>query len=151
MGTANPRLQRVVRDVSGNCLGMRIRHAERVVSSIFDRHLRPFGLRITQVSLLTAIALAQDVTPSALGRALDLEKSTVSRTIDRMIERGWVEAVEVEDARSYAVRLTADGERTLLEVHPAWRAAQEEVEALLGESVSDGLRAVAERVRERER
>lgn len=137
MSKANPRLTRVVRDVSHNCLGLRARLVERVVSGVFDRHLRPLGLRITQVTLLTAIARAGEVTPSALGRMLALEKSTVSRTIDRMIDRGWVETIEVDDARSYAVRLTDDGEQTLLEAHPAWRTAQKELEETLGDSAGD--------------
>lgn len=146
MGTAKPRLKRAVRDISSNCLGLRARVVERVVSGIFDRQLRPLGLRITQVTLLTAIARAELVTPRALGQALDLEKSTVSRTLDRMIERGWVETVAVEDARSYGVRLTSLGEDTLQEAYPAWRAAQRELEALLGGSLGSGLHDIAARL-----
>ncbi|MGH1348038.1 MAG: MarR family winged helix-turn-helix transcriptional regulator [Nannocystales bacterium] len=146
MGTSKTRLKRAVRDVSTNCLGLRARVIERVVSGIFDRQLRPLGLRNTQVTLLTAIAKAELVTPRALGQALDLEKSTVSRTLDRMIERGWVQTVEVEDGRSYGVRLTAVGEDTLLEAYPAWRAAQREVEALLGDSLGTGLHDIAGRL-----
>jgi len=146
VGTAKTRLRRAVRDVSANCLGLRARVVERVVSSIFDRQLRPLGLRNTQVTVLTAIAKAEFATPRALGQALDLEKSTVSRTLDRMIERGWVETVEVEDARSYGVRLTSAGEETLLEAYPAWRTAQREVEALLGASLGSGLHDIAGRL-----
>ncbi|MBV1858551.1 MAG: MarR family winged helix-turn-helix transcriptional regulator [Nannocystaceae bacterium] len=146
MGTSKARVRTIAADVSDNCLGLRARLVERVISGVFDRHLRPHGLRITQMTVLTAVASFPQLTPRALGQALDLEKSTVSRTIDRMIERGWVEAVEVVDGRSYALRITTEGESMLCTAYPAWKRAQAELEALLGEPLVDGLGAVAARL-----
>ncbi len=144
-----PRLHRVVREISGQCLGVRARLVDRVISGIFDEHLRPLGLRNTQVSLLTAVGHAGEVGPGTLSEALSMEKSTVSRTVDRMIERGWLETLAVDDGRSYHVQLTPDGEAKLLEAHPAWRAAQRQIEALLGDELGRGLAAVAGRVNPR--
>jgi DNA-binding MarR family transcriptional regulator len=71
-------------------------------------------------------------TPTDLERRLSLEKSTVSRNVDRMYRRGWVEFVPGEDGRSHHLKLTAKGARLLRESTALWQVAQKKVSLLLG-------------------
>lgn len=133
-------------EIGGRCLGLRTRMVDRAVSGVFDRAVRPHGIRITQVSALTAVAQAGEAGPAQLARWLHLEKSTVSRMVDRMISAGWLEPLEAEDGRSYRVRLTDAGQAKLVEVLPSWRNAQDEIEALMGEELATRLGQLASRL-----
>lgn len=133
-------------EISSSCLGMRTRMLDRVVSGIYDGHLRGSGVRISQVSLLTAIARAGEAGPADLCRWLIMEKSTVSRAVDRMVGEGWIETTEAVDGRSYRLRLTRAGRTKLLGVREPWRAAQAEVRALLDDGGADNLAELARRI-----
>lgn len=104
---------------------------DRIISSIYDGHLRPLGLRISQLTILTAIAKAGEAGPGELSQWLMMEKSTVSRTIDRMLAHGWLSTHEATDGRSYRVRMTRAGRDKLATAHEPWTRAQQEVVAQL--------------------
>jgi DNA-binding MarR family transcriptional regulator len=114
------------------CIAMRVRLLNRLVTKIYDKHLRPYGLRTAQQTILVAISLMQSPTPTQIERRLTLEKSTVSRNVERMQRRGWVEFVSSEDGRSHRLTLTAKGAELLAETTGAWQAAQKKVVSLLG-------------------
>jgi len=72
-----------------------------------------------------------------------MEKSTLSRNVDRMRSRGWLDAASTEDGRTTELRVTARGRRLLREVHRAWSRAQQRT----GEMLSDqGVRGIARTV-----
>ena len=87
--------------IAKECIAMRVRRLNRVVTKIYDDSLRSLGLRTAQQTILVAISLMKNPTPTEIERRLSLEKSTVSRNVDRMHRRGWVEFVPSEDGRSH--------------------------------------------------
>lgn len=135
-------------EIASRCLGLRIRVLDRTLSTIFDRQLRPLGIRITQLTLLTAISKMGETGPSELVELLRLEKSTVSRTIDRLIDHGWIETTAAGDGRSYRIRLTRKGRKKLVEAHPAWQRAQHEAERMLGATHATAIRRVGDAVQD---
>jgi DNA-binding MarR family transcriptional regulator len=62
-----------------------------------------------------------------------LDPSTLSRNVERMRAKGWLEVVPGEDARTQPFRLTAQGRRLLERAVPAWEQAQRQAGELLGE------------------
>lgn len=136
------------RSISGRCLGLRTRMLDRAVASVFAAALRPTGIRNNQLSILAAVVAAREAGPAQLGRWLLLEKSTLSRSVDRMIEAGWLEPLATADGRSYRVRATAAGRAKLVEAERAWAQAQAEIEALVGPKLEAELRALARRLSE---
>jgi len=124
------------RKIARECIAMRVRVLNRVVTKIYDDCLRPYGLRAAQQNILVAVSLMKLATPSELERRLSLDKSTVSRNVERMRARGWLEVVPGADARTQSFRLTAQGRRMLEGAVPAWERAQEQAAALLG---ADGV------------
>jgi DNA-binding MarR family transcriptional regulator len=75
---------------------------------------------------------------------LELDTSTLSRTVDRMAENGWLEILPDADGRSHPFRLTDRGRRLMEQAIPAWERAQAEAAKLLGD---DGLRLLDGAVR----
>ncbi len=133
-------------EIASRCLGLRIRLLDRTLSTVFDRHLRPFGIRITQLTLLTAISKLGETGPSELVDMLRLEKSTVSRTIDRLMDYGWITTTAASDGRSYRVELTRKGRTKLVRAYPAWQLAQKEAEQMLGTANVTAIRRVGDAV-----
>jgi DNA-binding MarR family transcriptional regulator len=73
-----------------------------------------------------------------------LDTSTLSRNVERMRAKGWVEAVPGDDARPQPFRLTAKGKMLLERALPAWEQAQHKAGELLG---TEGVVLLTSRVR----
>lgn len=129
--------------VARECIATKVRLLNRAVTAVYDEALRPYGLKVSQMSVLVTVARMGDPSPSAVGRSLHLETSTLSRNVDRMRARGWLEAIPTEDGRAHRLRLTARGRQLLREAHPAWCRAQERAGELLGEQ---GVRGISRTV-----
>lgn len=68
-----------------------------------------------------------------------MDVSTLSRNVDRMKARGWLETVADPDGRAQPFRLTAQGCDALEQLLPVWREIQDKALALLGEETVDWL------------
>ena len=125
--------------ITRHCIAARARMISRAISGVYDEALRPHGLRVSQMNILVAVSHMGSASPGEICRTLLLEKSTLSRDVDRMLERGWLEAFPGRDARSHRLRLTRKGGKLLAEAAPAWRRAQRRARAMLGD---DGVAAI---------
>lgn len=125
--------------VARECIANKVRLLNRAVTAVYDEALRPHGLKITQMIVLVAVASLGSASPGAVGRRLHMEKSTLSRNVDRMRARGWLEVLPTGDGRTTELRVTARGRRLLREVRRAWSRAQERAAELLGEEGVRGL------------
>jgi DNA-binding MarR family transcriptional regulator len=121
----------------------------------FTRALGPLGLKVLDYSILVLVAANAEVNQKQLGEALDVSAPNMAITLDRLVERGWVERVRsTQDRRAMLIHLTPAGQQlvrraekiaatmerdTLAVLSPAERALL--VELLL----KVGLRAPARR------
>lgn len=136
-GSANP----TVELMSDTCIAVRVRLLSRVITKMYNDSLRPLGIKASQVNILVVIGKLGLTRPAEICRRLMLDLSTVSRNVDRMVARGWIEVVNDEkDGRAHSFQLSQEGERLLEQVKPLWETAQAKAEALLG----DGVVAIAE-------
>jgi DNA-binding MarR family transcriptional regulator len=130
-------IEREARGVVATCLGYQTRKLARAVTRLYNDRLRPLGLNLTEMNLLAAIAAQGTVQPARLGRAMALEKSTLSRNSSRMVERGWVEVRDHPDGRGVLLAVTARGNEMLLRAVPAWEQAQQQAQSLVAEALPD--------------
>jgi DNA-binding MarR family transcriptional regulator len=127
-------LSAAIDQIAGECVAVRLRMLNRVVTNVYDDALRPLDLKVSQMNVLVATAKMGVVRPAELCEYLHLDVSTLSRNVERMKARGWLEVVPDEaDGRAQPFRLTAQGRGLLEQAVPAWRDAQQRVRALLGE------------------
>ncbi len=131
--------QDLFRQLAGQCLAVRVRLINRAVTGIYDSALRPFGLRVSQMNLLVAIGYREDVSPSELSARLCVDESTVSRNIDRMIERGWIRTIGQTDRRAHHLQLTDVGRELIKRARPAWEKAQKRVQESLGVEATSAI------------
>jgi DNA-binding MarR family transcriptional regulator len=130
-------IEREARGVVATCLGYRTRKLARAVTRLYNDRLRPLGLNLTEMNLLAAIAAQGSVQPARLGRAMALEKSTLSRNSSRLVERGWVEVRDHPDGRGVLLAVTARGNEMLLHAVPAWKQAQQQAQSLVAVALAD--------------
>jgi DNA-binding MarR family transcriptional regulator len=126
--------------VGSECLGFEVRLLSRVITSFYDEAFAELGLKITQFSLLNAIANRPDNRPAELAKSLEMDESTLSRNVARMCARGWLRLEDGgRDRRSHQITLTEKGMTLLKKSYPAWRTAQSQVARKLG---SEGVTAL---------
>src|SRR6185437_11268720 len=141
-------MQAWIDKVASECVAVRLRMLNRIITNIYDDALRPLDLNVSQMNILVAAAKMGTARPAEVCEHLHLDVSTLSRNVERMKARGWLEVVPDEDGRSQPFRLTPQGRRLLDKAVPAWSAAQEKVKALLGDGIVDQLNQATKRVSE---
>jgi len=132
--------------IARECLAVRLRLLNRVVTNIYDDALRPLGVKASQLNILVVTARLGLARPAEVCERLQLDTSTLSRNVERMKARGWLEVVEDDDGRAQPFQLTASGRRLLERALPAWEKAQEQVKKLIGTdavaSIDDAVRRI---------
>jgi DNA-binding MarR family transcriptional regulator len=130
------------RDLAGvgpSCVAYRMRMLSRVISGIYDELLASLQLKGSQLNVLATLARRGPAAPTDLCAVLKMDKSTLSRNLERMGKRGWLAVRPGEDNRTHLVELTAKGTKLLQDAYPLWRKAQAEAARRLGE---EGLTAL---------
>lgn len=132
-------------ELSGNNI-LHVRLLSKVVTAIYDDNLRPFGISAMQFALLISIGRAP-TTRAELARLRHLHKSTLTRDLESVLSAGWIQEVrEGADGRCRPIALTQAGKELMLDVQPAWLAAQDQAEALLGKDGIEALMCVTDRM-----
>lgn len=144
MATEN--MQAMIDKVASECVAVRLRMLNRVVTNSYDDALRSLGLKVSQMNILVAAAKMGTARPVDVCEYLHLDVSTLSRNVDRMKARGWLEVVPDEDGRSQPFRLTSQGRKLLEQAIPAWSEAQQQVKKVLGEAFVEQLNQTLKRV-----
>ena len=126
-------------DASERCLSGCVRMLSRAVTCIYDEELRDIGIRSGQLNILGHLASRGRMTPAEVERMLLMERSTVSRTVRRMCDRGWIGTEPSEDARSHYLVVTDAGAAMLKSARPAWKRAQVRAREVLGKEGFDAL------------
>ncbi len=122
--------------IARTCIAVRLRLLNRVVTNFYDDALRYLGLKVSQLNILVVTAKVGVARPAQVCEILQLDTSTLSRNVERMRAKGWLEVVPAKDAREQPFRLTPQGKRLLERAVPAWEKAQQQAGDLLGE---DGI------------
>ena len=133
-------------EIAKNCIPVRIRLLSRTISSIYDQAFRPLGVTIGQMNILVVVAKLGPLAPGDVARKLSMEKSTVSRNVERMRVQGWVNVEPGESARSQFLSVSAKGRRLLVKALPLWRDAQAQTISLLGQQGTKSIHKAADTV-----
>lgn len=137
--------------IAAQCLALRARVLNRALSAIYDRALAEHDLKVSQFNLLVAISGHPGILASRLGTALCIDESTLSRNLERLRARGWIAVDSAADAKSAAgrdsrarpLRLTAAGKAGFERACQAWRSAQTQALAELGDDDAQALLRIA--------
>jgi DNA-binding MarR family transcriptional regulator len=120
------------------------------VSQIYDQHLKPFGLTVTQYGVLGHLATFNGLNIGELAEKLVMDPTTLTRNL-RPLQRQGLLAVKTDrrDRRARTLELTARGHEVFASAKPGWARAQRHVEQLFGELETPALNAALDRVLEK--
>ncbi len=130
---------KLVETIGRECIAGRVRKLSRVITGIYDRALRSHGIKVNQAGILIMLSLVETPTPGDICRGLQMEKSTVSRNVERMRKQGWIEVGAGEGGLFQVLTVTPKGKKLLADIYGKWEKAQREVSDFLGE---EGVKAV---------
>ena len=133
--------------IARECLVVRLRLVNRVVTNIYDEALRPLGVKASQLNIMVVAARLGLARPADVCERLQLDSSTLSRNVDRMIAKGWFEVVADDDGRAQPFRLTPKGRKLLGRAKPAWDRAQKKVKELIGADAMASIDVAVQRIR----
>lgn len=136
-----------IETVASSCIAGRLRLLNRVVTNLYDEALRPLGVKLSQGNILAMTAKLGVARPAQICDILELDASTLSRNVERMVAKGWIEVLPDEDGRYHPFRLTAGGKRLLEKAIPYWEKAQADAKKLLGDDVLRMLDSAVKRVK----
>lgn len=106
------------------CTNLKLRQLSRVVTRHYDGYVARTGLKNTQYSLLSHVAVMGPVRLTDLAQTMRIEPSTLTRNLQPLVAQGWVRLLPGDDARSRLVEATAAGRDKRAEGQRAWKQAQ---------------------------
>ncbi len=116
------------------CISNKVRQLGRVVANIYRKHLSPFGITGSQVSILFVLSKRKSLTQNELCKILLLEKSSLNRNLNRLFERALISKDEFPQ-----IKMTAKGFDLVEEIIPEWEKAMKETKNLIN---NDGISAI---------
>jgi DNA-binding MarR family transcriptional regulator len=119
-----------------------------VVTRYYDAALRPSGLQVTQFTLLQALHLAGEISQKQLAGLLEMDSTTLTRTLGPLRDKGWLHSASGTDRRELRHSLTAAGKREYQRALPYWQSAQKGLKRALGTKNWNRLLDAAVRVAE---
>ena len=130
------------------CMCADLRRAARIVTQFYDGVLRPSGMRITQFTLLQALTHAPGISQKRLSEILEIDSTTLTRTLAHLRGKRWLRATPGTDRREVRLSLTPAGLREYQRVLPCWQSAQKRLRHAWGEESWNEVTNAALRIAE---
>jgi DNA-binding MarR family transcriptional regulator len=119
--------------VRAMCACNQLRRATRGITALYESALAPSQLKATQLPILVGLGSTGDLSVTALADALALDRTTLTRNLRVLEERGLVRMCESDDdARVRMVSLTLAGSDVLANALSRWEQMQAVVEERFG-------------------
>lgn len=128
------------------CMCGSFRRTARSLTQLYEKALRPLGLRATQMTILQALSRTGEVLQGRLGEMLAMDSTSLTRTIAIMKRQGWIAERKGEDRRERWLRMSAAGEQKLKRAEAVWEKAQARLRDELGEKNWSGLLELTQQV-----
>jgi DNA-binding MarR family transcriptional regulator len=128
-------------EVAQFCTSANLRRAARGVTRVFDAAMQPCGIKGTPFTLLVAVGMVGRARLTPLAERLGMDRTTLTRNLKPLVDKGFVRIAPGEDRRSRVVTLTPGGRAALEQALPLWEQAQAKIVAGLGKQRWRGLMA----------
>jgi DNA-binding MarR family transcriptional regulator len=107
-----------------DCIGARVRQLSRIIDNHFRVHLKEIGITENQMTILFALKKMGLIDQGSIGIQLSLERSTISRSIKLLENKGYVKRT---DAYRPEIELTVEGLELVAKLTPIWESIMDEL------------------------
>ena len=140
-----PEVNKVAPEVAASCMCTLTRQFSRLVTRAYDNALQTFGITGSQFMLLCQLAQQDGITAVEIGRAFDIEKSTLSRNLKRLLALQLLTIDPPTGRRGRGLHLTSTGGVVITQAFPAWQAVQSRAVVALGTGTRTALESLISR------
>lgn len=119
---------------TGPCYWKKLRIITDAVTQRYNQALESLELSINQFCILSNIDKLHEPSTATLAKAIELDRTTLVRTLKPLESRGLVTDSSLDTQRSRKLQLTSDGKRTLKEARKRWNHVQKEIEQTFGDT-----------------
>jgi DNA-binding MarR family transcriptional regulator len=124
------------------CYALAARRSARHLSRLYDRHLAPTGLSVSQFSILRLLKEHGRLKITELAKIMIMERTSLVRALKPLQASGWVVTERSDDVRAFDVTLSPSGMEKVGEAIPLWAEAQAAFEGEVGRDRAVGFRKV---------
>src|SRR5258707_12541841 len=108
------------------------RKSARHLSRLYDSHLAPAELSVSQFSILRLLKEHGRLKINQLAEMLIMERTSLVRALKPLQASGWVVAERSDNGRAFDVTLSPSGLEKVTEAIPLWAEAQAAFEGEVG-------------------
>ena len=116
------------------CISGKVRRLNRLTANVFRKHLSPFNITDSQLSLLFILSKKVKCNQKEISEVAKLEKSSLNRNLTRLIDKGFITKKDFP-----LLQLTHSGKVFVEGIIPEWNKAMIEIKELISE---DGLNGI---------
>ncbi|MDH5638063.1 MAG: MarR family winged helix-turn-helix transcriptional regulator [Nitrospinota bacterium] len=133
-------------EMASSCVATRARLISRSITAIYDEALQGSGVKVSQVNLMVMVYNLGQARSTDICRIMKMDSSTLSRNVDRMKKKGWLDSKHEPGARSMVISVTSAGEQLLADIHPRWKEAQRRAVDLLDVEGMESVFSLSSRI-----
>jgi len=128
-----------------NCVNNRLRRANRIINRLYNKYIGNLDISLGQMSILFFVGKMKSVKQNEIGKFLDLERSTVTRELNGLLQKGYIK--KTDDNVSPVISMMSKGNQFLNEVIPAWQMAQNEALQIIGTNGDEALNLLLNKIK----
>lgn len=118
------------------CFNLKLRQADRVLTSHYNAHLSDLGIKITQFSVLRSLWYLKRCSQHELEKVLLVDQATLTRSLQALIREGYIDRNhDSADRRVMLCSLSDSGKALYKQAEKRWKQAQHSVEKQLGPAI----------------
>ncbi len=123
------------------CLTHGLMRAARTVARGFEADAAGHGVTSPQFTALARLRFMGPMTVSQIATMVDADRTTMTRNLAVMAQKGWITEGSTDDRRERIWQLTDAGKQIVTQVMPVWQAWQAKLVNRLGPEAATGLLA----------
>lgn len=109
------------------CLNFNLRRTSRAVTQYYDEALKPTGVKVTQFTILMAIASEsadEGGSITKIARLAMVDRTTLTRSLKILEDDRLIEIRKAQPGNKRSVVITPKGIKKMKEIYPYWFRAQ---------------------------
>ncbi len=125
------------------CISGKIMRVTRLIANVFRKYLQDLNVTNSQISILFILSKKREISQKELSQIAKLEKSSLSRNLTRLIDKGYL--LKLDSSR---IKITSAGLDFVNEIIPHWNKAMNEIREILGEEGEQALSLLHQKLTE---
>ena len=114
------------------CYCIKFRRTANIITKFYDQAFLSLDLTTTQFSLLNGIFFLKKCNKSQLALHAHLDRTTIIRSINLLLEKGLVQEISTETHRNKVILLTEKGENIRIKGMLVWEQLQKKIKSTIG-------------------